>query len=106
MGMKAVYAKIKTNLPFWGEKLPELPDLVYDFLKSNQKSQTQQAAFMLELSQQQQLNNKRLIRSVFAGSTLICSIILFGFGYQLYSSAMLAVSALLVVAIMRAKTEK
>jgi ubiquinone biosynthesis protein len=106
MGIKAVYAKIKTNLPFWGEKLPELPDLVYDFLKSNQKSQVQQATFMAELSQQQQLNNKRLIRSVFAGSTLICSIILFSFGHPLYSSVMLAVSALLVVATMQTKTGK
>jgi ubiquinone biosynthesis protein len=33
IGLKAMYSKISTNLPFWSEKLPEIPDLVYDSLK-------------------------------------------------------------------------
>ena len=33
IGLKAMYQKISTNLPYWSEKLPEIPDLVYDTLK-------------------------------------------------------------------------
>ena len=39
MGIKAVYKKVKDNLPFWNEKLPEIPDLVYDYLKTNREAQ-------------------------------------------------------------------
>ena len=38
MGFKAVFHKIKENLPFWNEKLPEIPDLVYDYLKIMESS--------------------------------------------------------------------
>ncbi|WKE65540.1 ubiquinone biosynthesis regulatory protein kinase UbiB [Gallaecimonas kandeliae] len=33
MGPKAMFRHMKANLPFWGEKLPELPDLLYDNLR-------------------------------------------------------------------------
>jgi ubiquinone biosynthesis protein len=33
IGLKAMYQNISTNLPYWSEKLPEIPDLVYDTLK-------------------------------------------------------------------------
>ncbi|WP_289029528.1 ubiquinone biosynthesis regulatory protein kinase UbiB [uncultured Paraglaciecola sp.] len=33
IGVKAMYQKISTNLPFWSEKMPEMPDLIYDSLK-------------------------------------------------------------------------
>jgi ubiquinone biosynthesis protein len=35
IGPQAVFAQIKDNLPFWGEKLPEIPDLIYKALKQN-----------------------------------------------------------------------
>ena len=39
MGVKAVFTKIKENLPFWNEKLPEIPDLIYDYLKTGKETQ-------------------------------------------------------------------
>ncbi|MFC3094824.1 ubiquinone biosynthesis regulatory protein kinase UbiB [Alteromonas sediminis] len=33
IGFNAMASKIKDNLPFWSEKLPEMPDLVHDTLK-------------------------------------------------------------------------
>lgn len=33
IGIKAIFKKAKNNLPYWGEKLPELPELIYDNLK-------------------------------------------------------------------------
>ena len=71
MGVKAVYTKIKENLPFWNEKLPELPDLVYDYLKAGKSAQQNQQQFMLQLSQQQQQNTQRLVFAIFAAGLLI-----------------------------------
>lgn len=33
MGPKALLNQLKENLPFWSEKLPEMPDLLYDALR-------------------------------------------------------------------------
>ncbi|MBU3023446.1 ubiquinone biosynthesis regulatory protein kinase UbiB [Aestuariibacter sp. A3R04] len=33
IGVQAMYTKVKENLPFWSEKLPEMPDLIHDSLK-------------------------------------------------------------------------
>ncbi|MFH6954486.1 ubiquinone biosynthesis regulatory protein kinase UbiB [Pseudoalteromonas sp. XMcav1-K] len=38
IGPKAVLSQIKENLPFWGEKLPEMPDLLYKALKQHSNS--------------------------------------------------------------------
>lgn len=39
MGPMSVLKQIKTNFPFWAEKLPELPDLIYLSLKQQNKLQ-------------------------------------------------------------------
>jgi ubiquinone biosynthesis protein len=33
IGVRAMFSKVKSNLPFWSEKLPDMPDLLYDTLK-------------------------------------------------------------------------
>jgi len=33
VGPKAMFKKVYENLPFWNEKLPEMPDLIYDGMK-------------------------------------------------------------------------
>jgi ubiquinone biosynthesis protein len=33
IGPKAMYNQIKENLPFWSEKLPEMPDLLFDTMR-------------------------------------------------------------------------
>jgi len=76
MGVKAVFTKIKENLPFWNEKLPELPDLVYDYLKAGKENQFQQAQLMEKIAQQQQANNQGLIFSVLAAGLIISSALL------------------------------
>jgi len=61
MGIKAVFKKIKANLPFWNEKLPEMPDLIYDYLKAGREHHAQQASMFNELKAQQQKQHKQLI---------------------------------------------
>ncbi len=94
MGVKAVFTKIKENLPFWNEKLPEIPDLIYDYLKSAKESQQQQFQLMTQLTQQQNNNNQRLIYSVLAAGALIGSAILFGQNQMIFAGSGLTLSAL------------
>ncbi len=77
MGLQAVVAKVKDNLPFWNEKLPEIPDLVYDYLKVGRESQAQQALLLGQINQQQNTNNKKLIYAVLGAGFFIAATLLF-----------------------------
>jgi ubiquinone biosynthesis protein len=71
MGFKAVYSKVKANLPFWNEKLPEIPDLVYDYLKTSRENQHQQTQLMQSMLSEQAKQNNRVIYSVIAAAIII-----------------------------------
>ena len=77
MGVKAVFAKVKENLPFWNEKLPEIPDLVYDYLKTGKDSQYQQTQLMREMLNQQRKQHKQVIISVISAAVIIATAIVF-----------------------------
>jgi len=76
MGVKAVLSKVKANLPFWNEKLPEIPDLVYDYLKTSRENQHQQTQLMQTLLVSQRKNNYRIIYSIIAAAVMIAGAIL------------------------------
>jgi ubiquinone biosynthesis protein len=76
MGVKAVFSKIKANLPFWNEKLPEMPDLVYDYLKTSRENQHQQAQLMQSMLTQQTKQNQRILYSIVFAAILIAGAIL------------------------------
>ncbi|WDD98971.1 ubiquinone biosynthesis regulatory protein kinase UbiB [Thalassomonas actiniarum] len=77
MGPKAILTKVRENLPFWNEKLPEMPDLVYDYLKAGKDSQIQQAKLISQLNRQQQQNSQKLLYAVFSGALIISATLLF-----------------------------
>jgi len=60
VGIPAIVRSVKENAPFWGEKLPEIPDLVYDALKNQQAQQAQQEKLLKLLEQRQKQQNKLL----------------------------------------------
>jgi ubiquinone biosynthesis protein len=76
MGVKAVFTKVKENLPFWNEKLPEIPDLIYDYLKAGKESQLRQSEMMQQFSQQQNNNSQKLIFSIVSAGFIIGAAIL------------------------------
>ena len=94
MGVKAVFTKIKDNLPFWNEKLPEIPDLIYDYLKAGKESQQQQSQLIAQLTQQQNNNNQRLIYCVLGAGTLIGSALFFGQSQIIFAGSSLTLSVL------------
>ncbi|REL37153.1 ubiquinone biosynthesis regulatory protein kinase UbiB [Thalassotalea euphylliae] len=73
MGVSAVFGKIKDNLPFWNEKLPEVPDLVYDFLYSGKQAHLQQIELLTEIKQHQQVKSRQLTYSILAAGAMITS---------------------------------
>ena len=77
MGVKAVFTKVKDNLPFWNEKLPEIPDLVYDYLKTNREAQRQQLLMLNKLHQQQNQHSKQITKLSLIATIAICLTIAF-----------------------------
>jgi ubiquinone biosynthesis protein len=77
MGVKAVYKKIKENIPFWNEKLPEMPDLIYDYLKAGKESHYQQAQLINELKNQSKKQHKHLLITILISAIGISLAILF-----------------------------
>ena len=77
VGPKAMFSKAKTQLPFWTDKLPELPELIYDNLKLGRNllgSQQQMLDKYLRHQQRSHTSNYLLITSAIL---LICGTILF-----------------------------
>ncbi len=86
VGPQAVINGIKERAPFWAEKLPELPELLYDSLKQG-KAMNQRMDMLYQgyrETKRQQGTGKFLFG---VGATLIvCSAILLGGPYQQLSA--------------------
>lgn len=76
MGVKAVFEKIKENLPFWNEKLPEMPDLIYQYLKDGKQHQQDQVTLLKQINRENKINNQKLIYTILVCSVLISASIL------------------------------
>ena len=70
IGFSAMVDKVKDNLPFWSEKLPEMPDLLYDSLQQLKRMplQQQRATEALLLAQKRTTQTTHL---TVVGATLV-----------------------------------
>jgi len=55
---KTLLRKLQQKAPFWLEKLPEIPELVYHNLANGKSLQTQQKQLIASINQQQKSNSK------------------------------------------------
>ncbi len=78
MGVKAVFKKIKDNIPFWNEKLPEMPDLIYDYLTIAKETQQQKIVLLKEIKEENKNSTDKIIYTVLISAFFICMAILFG----------------------------
>lgn len=82
MGPWAVLRQIKENLPFWAEKLPEMPTLLHSYLQQHPRSQQQL------MSQLQQLQHKQLEQAtslklvILAAAFVVSATILLALGHS------------------------
>ncbi len=75
IGPKALWNRIKGNLPYWSEKLPEMPDLLHDALVELRAFPQLQLATQQQAMRQQRALATALV-SALAGSTLVLAGIL------------------------------
>ncbi|MBT0587734.1 ubiquinone biosynthesis regulatory protein kinase UbiB [Alteromonas oceanisediminis] len=69
IGFTAMFKKVKQNLPFWSEKLPEMPDLIHDSLYQLRRlPEMQQRQFEQQVQLQHKQNKAVLMTSV--GATM------------------------------------
>lgn len=101
MGVKAVFSKIKENLPFWNEKLPEMPDLLYDYLNTGKHHHQQQAELLTQLAERNNQQQGKIIYSVIGIGFLVCSALLFGQQALVFSAVTTVVSALFIISSLR-----
>lgn len=74
---KTLLNKVKLKAPFWLEKLPDIPELVYHNLAQTKQLQKQQERLISELNKQQQKNNKSRVLTAFAITMSMISTLLF-----------------------------
>lgn len=77
IGPLAMWRNVKENAPFWLEKLPHLPDLIYDALQQSQRQQHQIEHLGRQLQQQhRQQGQARFLLGIGASLLLTGSLLL------------------------------
>ncbi len=71
MGVKAVYRSVKDQAPEWLEKLPHLPQMVYDSLEQLKLHSEADARVQYQLLEKQQFMQQRKRRLLLSGSGLV-----------------------------------
>ncbi len=77
IGPKGTAKKIKKQLPYWADKLPELPELIYDNLKVGNTFVNSQNQLLDRYLKQQQKVHKSNYFLITAAVLVICGTILF-----------------------------
>ena len=73
--------QLKDNLPFWAEKLPEMPALLHSYLQQQPRQQLQLQQTLAVLQQQQQRRHRRLKLSIIAAALMIWATVLLALHY-------------------------
>ncbi|MGI2172061.1 ubiquinone biosynthesis regulatory protein kinase UbiB [Shewanella sp. MF05960] len=76
VGPKAMFNKVKSNAPFWADKLPEFPELIYDNLKLGRKLLGTQQQMLDKYLRYQQKSHKSNYLLITSAILLICGTIL------------------------------
>lgn len=94
MGPWAVLRQIKENLPFWAEKLPEMPTLLHSYLQQHPRSQQQLMSQLqqLQLKQLEQATSLKLV--ILAAAFVVSATILLALGYSGLALAAFAIGCI------------
>ena len=82
MGPWAVLRQIKENLPFWAEKLPEMPTLLHSYLQQHPRSQQQLLSQLQQLQLKQLEQGKSLKLMILAAAFVVSATILLALGHS------------------------
>ncbi|MBY6064436.1 ubiquinone biosynthesis regulatory protein kinase UbiB [Pseudidiomarina sediminum] len=73
LGWRAVLRSVKEHAPYWTEKLPEMPTLLYDYLRTQKTHVAQQRQVSTALIESQRAMAWRIWWGVASGATLLTS---------------------------------
>ena len=78
IGSKALFKGFKQNLPYLAEKMPEMPELLYQALKkiSEGEKHQQQSDELKKIRQQLEINQRKSLFTIAGSALLICSVLL------------------------------
>ncbi len=98
VGPKAAFRKVRTQLPEWGERFPEIPGLIHRVLTKAANGElelTWKSHEFDEIQRQLSRNNKRAVRAISGGAFIISAAILTGMsGYLTQSTESIPALAL------------
>lgn len=79
IGVRALINKVRQNAPYWAEKLPEIPDLIYETL-TELRSDLRRKQFLEQLSQNEFIRVQKARRhwETGAGGILVLGALVFG----------------------------
>ncbi len=80
VGYKAVLNAVKEKAPFWAEKLPDLPELVYDALRQAKLQQRQAQGLYHQFAQHSQGQGQGRFLLAMGATILLSSTLLLGMG--------------------------
>lgn len=75
VGPKALWGRIKQDFPYWTEKFPEMPDLIFNYLKYHQQTEQRIRHQDYLDSQRHESQSKLMLLSVIGGTSLIASVL-------------------------------
>ena len=80
VGTKSMLKSLKKNLPYIAEKMPDMPELLFEAVRkiAEGESVQQQAADVKSLSHQMENNYRRLIQTIIGSTGLVVSVIVLG----------------------------
>jgi ubiquinone biosynthesis protein len=96
LGLRAFLRRIRDNLPFWSEKLPEVPGLIFDVLSEHKKEQETERFARLRRSASRHPERHAARRHLLlglAGGFLVSGSVLFYEGVTLINPALFLVVA-------------
>jgi ubiquinone biosynthesis protein len=86
VGPKAMLRKAKAQLPYWSDKLPEIPELIYDNLRLGRNLLGSQQQMLDKYLRHQQKSHKSNYLLITSAVLLICGTILFSRDVTLWLS--------------------
>ena len=83
IGTRALFKGFKKNLPYLAEKMPEMPELMYQALKkiSEGENHQQQTDELKKIRQQLENNQRKSLFTIAGSALLICSVLLLSFEF-------------------------
>ncbi|PHR66271.1 ubiquinone biosynthesis regulatory protein kinase UbiB [Pseudidiomarina marina] len=100
LGWRAVVRSLQENAPFWAEKLPEMPTLLYDYLKSQRPQALAQQQLLAQMREAQQRQSRQIGWAAVTCGLIISTTILYVTEQPLWLVASTAAVAVLCGAVL------